>query len=189
MEGTAAARPALPGLAGRWSALGPTGGAVIALVVLVVANAIFTPNFATVGNFWNVLFQLSVTLLVAVGMTLVIATGGIDLSVGAVMAISAAVAAVTLERGLAVAVPAALASALLVGLLNGLFVAYARVQAIVVTLATLLAGRGLAQVVNRGGALIAIDEPAFLVLGRGYLGPVPTQVLIAALVVAAAVFV
>jgi ribose/xylose/arabinose/galactoside ABC-type transport system permease subunit len=122
-------------------------------------------------------------------MTLVIATGGIDLAVGSVMAIAAAVAAVTLDRGLVVAVPAALAAALAVGLLNGAFVAYARVQPIVVTLATLLAGRGLAQVINRDGALITIDDPGFLMLGRAHVGPVPTQVIIAALVVAAAVFV
>jgi ribose/xylose/arabinose/galactoside ABC-type transport system permease subunit len=172
-----------------WSAMGPTGGAVIALVAIVAANAIFTPNFATAGNFWNVLFQLSVTLLVAVGMTLVIATGGIDLSVGSVMAISAAVAAVTLDRGIALAVPAALLAAMAVGLLNGAFVSYFKVQAIVVTLATLLAGRGLAQIINRDGALIAIDNPNFLALGRGHIGPVPVQVLVAALVVALAVFV
>lgn len=190
MQGTAAARPTAGGwLDGRWRALGATGGAVVALVVLVAVNSFFTPNFATVGNFWNVLFQLSVTLLVAVGMTLVIATAGIDLSVGSVMAISAAVAAVTLDQGLLVAVPAALGAALAVGLLNGAFIAYTKVQAIVVTLATLLAGRGLAQVINRGGALITIDEPAFLALGRGYVGPIPMQVLIAAIVVAVAVFV
>jgi simple sugar transport system permease protein/ribose transport system permease protein len=191
MQGTAAARPALPQRrqAAWWSALGPTGGAVIALVVLVLVNAIFTPNFATVGNFWNVLFQLSVTLLVAVGMTLVIATGGIDLSVGSVMAVSAAVAAVTLDRGMIVAVPAAIAAGLAIGLLNGAFIVHTKVQAIVVTLATLLAGRGLAQVINRGGALITIDEPAFLALGRGYVGPMPMQVLIAAIVVAFAIFV
>lgn len=189
MQGTAAIRMGAGArrLGGRWSALGPTGGAVLALVVLVVVNSIFTPNFATVGNFWNVLFQLSVTLLVAVGMTLVIATGGIDLSVGSVMAVSAAVAAVTLDRGLLFAVPAAFAVAMAVGLLNGTFVAYTRVQPIVVTLATLLAGRGLAQVINRGGALITIDEPGFLMLGRGHVGPVPMQVLIAAAVVALAI--
>src|SRR5215213_9537381 len=185
MEASVAARPAPGGgTAGRWwSALGPTGGAVIALVALVAANAVFTPNFATAGNFWNVLFQLSVTLLVAVGMTLVIATGGIDLSVGSVMAVSAAVAAVTLDQGLFVAVPLALLAGMAVGLLNGAFVSYFKVQAIVVTLATLLAGRGLAQIINRDGALLTIDDPGFLVLGRGHLGPVPVPVLIAAVVV------
>ncbi len=175
--------------AGRWrGGLGATGGAVLALVLLVGANAIFTPTFATTGNFWNVLFQLSVTLLVAVGMTFVIATGGVDLSVGSVMAISAAVAAVTVDQGLFVAIPAALAAGAAVGLLNGAFISYFGVQAIVVTLATLLAGRGLAQVINEGGALLTIDDPGFLVLGRGHVGPVPVQVLIAAVVVALAVF-
>lgn len=190
MQASAAARPPATGAAGRWwSAMGPTGGAVVALLVLVVANSIFTPNFATAGNFWNVLFQLSVTLLVAVGMTFVIATGGVDLSVGSVMAISAAVAAVTVEQGLFIAIPLALLAGMAVGLLNGVFISAFKVQAIVVTLATLLAGRGLAQVINRGGALLTIDDPGFLVLGRGHLGPVPVQVLVAALVVGLAIFV
>ncbi|HEX2208210.1 MAG TPA: ABC transporter permease [Longimicrobium sp.] len=189
MQATAVARPAAGGTAARWwSALGPTGGALAALVVLVVANSIFTPNFATTGNFWNVLLQLSVTLLVAVGMTFVIATGGVDLSVGSVMAISAAVAAVTVDQGLLVAIPLALLVSAAVGLLNGAFVSYFKVQAIVVTLATLLGGRGLAQIINRDGALLTINDPGFLVLGRGHLGPVPVQVLIAAVVVALSIF-
>ncbi|HEX6374048.1 MAG TPA: ABC transporter permease [Longimicrobium sp.] len=191
MDATVAARPAggAARAGGWWRALGPTGGALIALVALVLANAVFTPNFATPRNLENVLLQVSVTLLVAVGMTFVIATGGVDLSVGSVMAISAAVAAVTMDRGLMVAIPLALAAGMAVGLLNGAFISYFKVQAIVVTLATLLAGRGLAQVVNRGGALITIDDPGFLALGRGHAGPVPVQVLVAGLVVALAIFV
>jgi ribose/xylose/arabinose/galactoside ABC-type transport system permease subunit len=191
MEATVrAARPApAPGQAGRWwSAQGPTGGAVIALLVLVVANAIFTPHFATARNLENVLLQVSVTLLVSVGMTYVIATGGVDLSVGSVMAISAAVAAVTVDYGLFIAIPLALLAGMAVGLLNGAFISYFKVQAIVVTLATLLAGRGLAQVINRGGSLLSINDPGFLTLGRGHLGPVPVQVIIAAVVVALAIF-
>lgn len=187
MSATVAARPS-PALGRWWSALGPTGGALVALFVLVVANSIFTPNFATAGNFWNVLLQLSVTLLVSVGMTFVIATGGVDLSVGSVMAISAAVAAVTVDQGLWIAIPLALAAGMAVGLLNGAFVSYFKVQAIVVTLATLLAGRGLAQVINRDGALLTIEDPGFLALGRGHVGPLPVQVLIAAIVVALAIF-
>ncbi|HET7234334.1 MAG TPA: ABC transporter permease [Longimicrobium sp.] len=188
MSATVAARPQPGGIGRWWTALGPTGGALAALVVLVVANSLFTPNFATAGNFWNVLLQLSVTLLVSVGMTFVIATGGVDLSVGSVMAISAAVAAITVDQGLFIAIPLALVAGAAVGLLNGAFVSYFKVQAIVVTLATLLAGRGLAQVINRDGALLTIDDPEFLVLGRGHLGPLPVQVLIAAVVVALAVF-
>jgi len=188
MSTTVAARPQADGVRRWWAAMGPTGGAVLALLALVAANSIFTPNFATAGNFWNVLLQLSVTLLVAVGMTFVIATGGVDLSVGSVMAISAAVAAVTVDRGLFVAIPLALAAGMAVGLLNGAFVSYFKVQAIVVTLATLLAGRGMAQVINRDGALLTIDDPGFLAIGRGHVGPLPVQVLIAAVVVALAVF-
>ncbi|HEY0015840.1 MAG TPA: ABC transporter permease [Longimicrobium sp.] len=190
MQATTAARPRPGGgAAGWWSALGPTGGAAAALAVLVIANALFTPNFATAGNLENVLLQVSVTLLVAVGMTYVIATGGVDLSVGSVMAVSAAVAAVTVDYGLFIAIPLALLAGMAVGLLNGAFISYFGVQAIVVTLATLLAGRGLAQVINRGGALLTIDDPGFLFLGRGHLLGVPVQVLVAALVVALAIFV
>jgi ribose/xylose/arabinose/galactoside ABC-type transport system permease subunit len=152
----------------------------------VAANALFTPHFATAGNFWNVLFQVAATVLVAVGMTLVIATGGVDLSVGSVMAVAGAVAAVTLDRGVAVAVAAALLTALAVGALNGALVARARVQPIVVTLATLIAARGLAQVISHDGELVPIGDAAFQLLGRGRVGPVPAQVLIALVVVGAA---
>jgi ribose/xylose/arabinose/galactoside ABC-type transport system permease subunit len=104
------------------------------------------------------------------------------------MAISAAVAAVTVDQGLVIDIPLALLAGMAVGLLNGAFISYFGVQAIVVTLATLLAGRGLAQVINRDGALLTIDNPGFLALGRGHLGPVPVQVLIAVIVVALAIF-
>jgi ribose/xylose/arabinose/galactoside ABC-type transport system permease subunit len=174
----------------RWrhGAPAPAYAAVGALVVLVLANALFTPNFATTSNLWNVLLQVSTVILTAVGMTLVIATGGIDLSVGSVMAVAGAVAAVLLPRGVVVAVLAALLVATLIGALNGVLIARLRVQPIVVTLATLIAGRGLAQVISNEGELVTIGDPAFAALGRGHVGPVPAQVLIALLVVAVALF-
>jgi len=168
----------------RPPSLGPATGALLALVVL---NALFTPGFASAGNLWNVLLQVAEVLLVAVGMTLVIATGGIDLSVGSTMAVAGAVAAVTLDRGTVVAVGLALAAAVGIGVANGALVARARVQPIVVTLATLIAGRGLAQVLD-DGALVGIGDPAFLALGRGHLGPVPVQVLLALAAAAAVAF-
>jgi len=181
MTTATAPTPVAPTPARRsWSA-GPATGALAALIVLVALNAAFTPGFATAGNLWNVLLQVSEVLLVAVGMTLVVATGGIDLSVGSVMAVAGAVAAVTLGRGVGAgpAVAAALAAATAVGLVNGLLVAKARVQPIVVTLATLIAGRGLAQIVSRDGQLVTIGDTGFLAIGRGHLGPVPVQVLLA----------
>jgi galactofuranose transport system permease protein len=175
-----------PSAAERRAAFGPTYGALAALVVLVALNAIFTPNFATASNLWNVLLQVSTVLLVGVGMTFVIATRGVDLSVGSVMAVAGALAAVLLPRGLGVAVLGGLLGALAVGLLNGTLVAYLPVQPIVVTLATLIAGRGLAQVISHDGELVTIDDPGFLVLGRGHAGPVPAQVLVALAVVGVA---
>lgn len=163
-------------------------GALVALVLLVALNALFTPNFATAGNLWNVLLQVSTVVLVAVGMTFVIATGGIDLSIGSLMAIAAAIAATQLDRGIPVAVLLGMLAAVAVGTLNGLLVARARIQPIVVTLATLIAGRGLAQVLSHDGQLVTIRDAAFFTLGRGRVGPVPASVLVAAAVVAVAAF-
>jgi simple sugar transport system permease protein/ribose transport system permease protein len=163
--------------------------ALAALVVLVVLNALFTPNFATISNLWNVLLQTSTVTLVGVGMTLVIATGGIDLSVGSIMAIAGALAATRLDGGVALAVGVALLGSLLVGALNGTLVARERIQPIVVTLATLIAGRGLAQVLSDDGQLVPIRSTTFETLGRGHVGPVPAPVLLAVVVVAIAAFV
>ena len=182
---TTAVRPV--SLPGRGWFAGPTAGAVIALVVLVLLNAFLTPNFATTANAWNILWQVSSVVLVAVGMTLVIATGGIDLSVGSVMAIAGAVVATQLGLGIAPAILLALLAALAVGLLNGTLIARGRIQPIVVTLATLIAGRGLAQVLSNDGQLVPVRDATFEVLGRSRVGPVPVPVIIAALVVLLAV--
>lgn len=159
---------------------GPKQGALVALAALVLVNVLFTPNFATASNLWSVLFQVSTVLLVSVGMTMVLATGGVDLSVGSTMAIAAAIAAVMLERGgVAVALLAALAGAVALGAINGALIARFRVQPIVITLATLIAGRGVAQIISRDGELIPIRSEGFSTLGRGLVGPVPAPVLIA----------
>ncbi|HEV2912447.1 MAG TPA: ABC transporter permease [Pyrinomonadaceae bacterium] len=178
-----------PGLLAGLAALGPTYGALIALVLLVLLNVIFTPNFAAWTNFWNILLQVAPTMLVAVGMTFVIATGGIDLSVGSVMAIASALAATNLDRGVGVAILLALAVALCVGAFNGALITGFRIQPIIVTLALLIAGRGIAQVISNGGQLIPFSNPTFEYLGKGYAGPMPFQVLVMILVVAAAIFI
>ena len=190
---TAAAPPTVPPtrLSARAPARllsGPTGGAVLALVALVVLNALFTPNFATTANAWNILWQVSSVVIVAVGMTIVIATGGIDLSVGSVMAIAGALVATQLGHGIPVAVLAALLGAVAIGTLNGTLVARWKIQPIVVTLATLIAGRGLAQVLSNDGQLVPVRDATFEVLGRGRIGPVPVPVIIAAVVVALAAY-
>lgn len=173
----------------RLGMLGPTYGALVALVALVVVNALITANFATASNLWNILLQVSTTVLVAIGMTMVIATGGIDLSVGSVMAVSSALCATLLDRGVGVAVAAALSASLAVGTLNGALIARFRIQPIIVTLALLITGRGAAQVMSQGGQLIPFSNPTFESLGRGHLGPVPIQVVLMGVTVLLAIFV
>ena len=174
----------------RLAALGPTYGALAALILLVVANIIFTRNFLDINNFWNILLQVAPTMLVATGMTLVIATGGIDLSVGSAMAIAASMAAINLEHGVLPAVLIALLVATAVGSLNGTLISVFRIQPIIVTLAVLIAGRGLAQIPSEGRLIeFKGHYPAFEYLGTGYVGPVPVQVLVMLLVVVAAIFV
>ena len=114
---------------------------------------IFTPNFADLEQLWNILLQVAPTVLVAVGMTFVIATGGIDLSVGSVMAIASA-----LGRDLArtAAWPRRRCSrfcvSLAAGAFNGALISVFRIQPIIVTLALLISGRGVAQVISSGGS-------------------------------------
>ena len=167
----------------------PTYGAAAALLLLLVANMLFTPNFVDVNNFRNILLQVAPTVLVAVGMTFVIATGGIDLSVGSVMAIAAAMAAVNLDSGVGVAVLSALLVSIAAGAFNGVLISLFRIQPIIVTLALLISGRGVAQVISKGGELIEFQNPAFEYLGKGFVGPFPVQVLIMFAVVIVAILV
>ena len=167
----------------------PTYGALAALVLLVIVNSVFTPNFFDVNNFRNILLQVSPTVLVAVGMTIVISTGGIDLSVGSVMAIASAVAATSLDYGAGVAILLALAAAAAAGAFNGALISGFRIQPIIVTLALLISGRGVAQVLSNGGQLIPFSNPSFEYLGNGVLAGVPVQVIVMAMVVGVAIFV
>lgn len=175
------------GSAGRLWDYAPTYGALAALVLLLAINSAFTPNFFDLNNFRNILLQVVPTVLVATGMTLVIATGGIDLSVGSVMAIASAVAATQLERGAGLAMLLALAAATGVGAFNGALISGFRIQPIIVTLALLIAGRGVAQVFS-GGNLVPFSSPSFEYLGKGVVAGVPVQVFVMVLVVAVAVF-
>jgi ribose/xylose/arabinose/galactoside ABC-type transport system permease subunit len=172
---------------GRIADYAPTYGALAALVLLVVINSIFTANFFDLNNFRNILLQVAPTVLVAVGMTFVIATGGIDLSVGSVMAIASAVAATQLDLGAGVAILLALAVSTLAGAFNGVLISGFRIQPIIVTLALLISGRGVAQVFSNGN-LVPFSNSAFEYLGKGAPAGVPFQVIVMAAVVALAVF-
>jgi ribose/xylose/arabinose/galactoside ABC-type transport system permease subunit len=166
----------------------PTYGALAALVLLLAFNMIFTTNFAAIDNFRNILVQVTPTMLVAIGMTFVITTGGIDLSVGSVMAIASAVAAVTLDYNAGIAILLALIISTAVGAFNGILIAGYKIQPIIITLAVLIAGRGVAQVISRGGEVISFSNPNFEFLGSGSVLGIPFQIILLVLVISLTVF-
>ncbi|GAA4678804.1 hypothetical protein GCM10023347_36620 [Streptomyces chumphonensis] len=165
-------------------------GALTALIGLVAVMALMSPDFLNTGNLLNVGGQAAVTAILAFGVTFVIVSAGIDLSVGSVAALSAMVLAWTAtSQGLPVwlAVLFALGTGLACGLVNGLMVAYGRLPSFIATLAMLSVARGLALVVSQGSP-IAFPDPVSA-LGRtlgGWL-PVPVLVMAGMAVVAAVV--
>jgi ribose transport system permease protein len=164
-------------------------GVYLALLVLVVFNAIATPNFLTVDTVQLLFSQVPPVIIVSLGMALVIGTGGVDLSVGSIMAIASAVLAkfVTSGSPIGVAMLAAVAAGLLVGVFNGLVVAIARVQPIVATLGVLVAGRGIALVIT-GGALVELFVPVFKDIRLGKFLGIPYVMIVAALLAVAVSF-
>jgi ribose/xylose/arabinose/galactoside ABC-type transport system permease subunit len=163
-------------------------GALVALAIVVVgASFVFGGRFASVDNLLNILEASSFLGLVAVGMTFVIIGGGIDLSVGSMLALSAVLAAYGSQYGSLAAVVLPLAVCGLIGLANGVLVGRARLAPFIVTLATLLFARGLAFAVSDEGNTIYRIEAgqAVLALGQGTVGPLRFPIVIAALVVLA----
>jgi ribose transport system permease protein len=160
----------------RWL---PAYGVYLALAALVLFNAAFTERFLEWENLRIQLVQVAPVVIVALGMAVVIGTEGVDLSVGAVMALAAAAVPLYLGYGALPAVGMALVAALLVGLVNGGLVAYVGLQPIVATLALLVAGRGIALVLS-GGQLKEIRNPDLIALGSADVLGLPVSVWLAA---------
>ncbi|PHM09502.1 ABC transporter permease subunit [Nostoc sp. 'Peltigera malacea cyanobiont' DB3992] len=160
------------------------------LVIICILFAFLSPNFLTGGNIVNILRQASINIVLATGMTFVILTGGIDLSVGSILAVSAVVALlVSLLPALSwAAVPAALLAGLLLGLLNGALITFLDVPPFIVTLGSLTALRGVAFLIAKGTTLINRDIN-FAWVGNTYIGPIPWLVIIALLTVIASWFI
>jgi simple sugar transport system permease protein len=162
-----------------------------ALGLLLLFNLIFTRGFRHIevaeggylsGSLIDVLKNGSIVMLLSLGMTLVIATGGVDLSVGAVMAIAGAVAATVINRpggDFTVAVVAAIGVSLVAGAWNGLLVGAFRIQPIVATLILMVAGRGVAQLIT-DGQIITFNDQRLTYLCNGHLLGVPFPVLVVA---------
>jgi ribose/xylose/arabinose/galactoside ABC-type transport system permease subunit len=163
----------------RMSAWLQAYGVYLAVVVLLVFNLLFTKNFLSAANFRTQLLQAAPVCIVALGMALVIGTEGVDLSVGAVMSLSAALIPLYLGYGVVASIVVALIAGLAAGLFNGFLVAYVGIQPIVATLALLVGGRGLALVIAHG-RLVEVRDADFLSLGTGDIVGIPISVLVAA---------
>lgn len=172
---------------------------VLMLIVLLVINVVAVPDFLSItihdghlfGSLIDILRNGAPTLIIAVGMTLVIATRGIDLSVGALCAISGAVACSIILGSenpgsvgtVTVAVLTALGLALLMGLWNGLLVAVIGIQPIIATLVLMTAGRGIAMLITEG-QILTVNSPPFKFLGSGFLLGIPVAVIIGTVIFA-----
>lgn len=167
---------------------------LLALILILIFDLIFVPGFFRIehrdGNLYGSLIDIfrngSTVMLLAIGMTLVIATGGVDLSVGAVMAIAASVAGILMNpsalrnevffvtdptytfQPLWVVIGAALVVSLICGLWNGVLVAYMRIQPMVATLILMIAGRGIAQLITNG-LRVQITYRPYAYLGQGWI--------------------
>ena len=166
----------------------PAYGVYAAIVLLVLYNVAFTPNFLAWSNLRIQLIQVAPIVIVALGMALVIGTEGIDLSVGSVMALAAALIPLYLGYGVVAAILVSLLAGVLVGLVNGTLVAKVGLQPIVATLALFVGGRGLALVIS-GGQLKDVRNDDLIFLGSGDFLGLPMLVWIAALLVLIVAFV
>lgn len=155
-------------------------GVLAALILLVVVSSFLNDRFLSAPNLMNVLRQVSIVGILAVGMTFVIITKGIDLSVGSILGVSVVLFAGLLEtQSMAVAIPVGISLAMILGLVNGLGVAYAGIPPFIMTLGMLSFARGIAFLYT-GGTPIPILNEAFYELGNGYTFGVPNPTLILA---------
>jgi ribose/xylose/arabinose/galactoside ABC-type transport system permease subunit len=155
-------------------------GVYLGLVALVVVNLVITPHFASTGSLRLQLVQVAPIIVVSLGMAMVIGTGGIDLSVGAVMAVTAAVIPLYIGYGTLGAIAAGSIAGMLCGALAGTVISRIGVQPIIATLAIMVGGRGIANII--GGQIKSIRDPGFRELGSGELLGVPWVVLVAIVV-------
>ncbi|HLZ62751.1 MAG TPA: ABC transporter permease [Ktedonosporobacter sp.] len=174
--------------------IGQDYGALIALVVLILFNLAFTRQLNSVIAITNLLVHVTPALILGVGMTLVIATGGIDISVGSIMGLTGILTYLIFSGkwfgiqnivvGTIVAMPVALVVATLIGAFNGLLITRFKVQPIVATLIALITVRGLAEVTVNGFQFAFLSAPIVSWLSGNVLGFLPRQIILMAIIVA-----
>ncbi|MBB5179667.1 ribose transport system permease protein [Planomicrobium koreense] len=155
-------------------------GPFIGLIVIVLIFSILEPGFLSMNNLLNVLRQVSFNALIAFGMTFVILTGGIDLSVGSILALTGAVSAGLIASGIdpIFAMLAGLLLGAILGAVNGFIIAKGKVAPFIATLATMTIYRGLTLVYTEGRPISGLgDNAAFQMLGKGYFFGIPVPVV------------
>jgi ribose/xylose/arabinose/galactoside ABC-type transport system permease subunit len=155
-------------------------GIFLVVVVIMVILSIATPNFATASNLAIVARIIALNSIIAMGMTLVILLGGIDLSVGSVVALASVVVGyvlVKMQMPIWVSILAGLGVGALVGMFNGLLIIRTGVAPFIITLGMMGLARGFALVITKGSTISGLPE-SYLELGQGYLGLVPYPVII-----------
>lgn len=159
---------------------------VIILVALALLVSILSDRFYQPGNITNILRQISIVAIVGAAVTLVMVSGGLDLSVGGVLALAGVVSALAAANGVPILVAFVLGSlaGAAVGLFNGLLIVGFRINAVIATLGTLYISRGIANLLTDGVPVHQVP-PGYNTLGVGFLGPIPYPVVIMVIVVAA----
>lgn len=155
-------------------------GPFIGLLLIVIVISIMSPNFLTINNIFNVLRQVSINALIAFGMTFVILTGGIDLSVGSILALTGAVTAGFLASGMdpIFAMSLGLLLGAVLGAINGVIIAKGKVAPFIATLATMTIYRGLTLVYTEGKPISGLgDSLSFQLLGKGYFFGIPVPIV------------
>jgi len=166
----------------NWSDLLQRFGLLLVYAVLAVVLSLLSDRFLTASNQITILRQAAINGIVAVGMTLVILTAGIDLSVGSVLALSSVVTADLLKDGMPVAlgILIALSIGALMGMVNGLIITLGKIPPFIATLGMLTVGRGLTLMYTQGRPFTGLPD-AFRFIGAGSLGPIPMPIIVAAL--------
>ncbi|CAJ1001556.1 MULTISPECIES: ABC transporter permease [Bacillales] len=153
-------------------------GPLLGLALIVIVLSIISDDFLTLSNIFNVLRQISINALIAFGMTFVILTGGIDLSVGSILALSSAITAGLMTGGMdtTLAVLIGLMAGMAMGAVNGLIIAKGKVAPFIATLATMTVFRGLTLVYTEGKPITGLN-PDFAMLGKGFFLEIPMPVI------------
>lgn len=163
---------------------------LIGLIILCFIITVVTPKFLTVSNITNVFTQVSVNAIISIGMTFVILTGGIDLSVGSTLAISGALGASIIKStgNVFLAILVAAIVGIIVGFINGMLISKGKLQAFIATLATMTIFRGITLVFTDGKPISKLPE-SFINIGNNKLGFLPIPVLITIIIAAIAIYI